>query len=173
MIFKLFLLACLALPAPAFANEADAHGCTEKLPWKREGCLGEMCNCRTGHTLKIDAPLYAARSMKSKVLAKLKAGTRFKSRELSIVTLAYGAGVIHKFDGGRIEVKVAAKRNDGHYELCGARLDEDSDTLQIFQEPKIEDWTKVTLPTGQFGWIRTSSLRTTEGNDCEFDPPAN
>jgi hypothetical protein len=158
---------------PALASDSDAHGCTEKLPWKREGCQGEMCNCRTGHSLKGETPLYAARSMRSKVLGKLKAGTRLQQRELTTVTLAYGKGVIHKFDGGRVDVVIAAKKNDGQYELCGGRLDEDSDTLQVLQEPKTEDWTKVTVPGGQVGWIRTSALRTTESNDCDFDPPAN
>ena len=190
VIFKIFALICTLgsvaildsfvamdrsgiLDRYARASEADGHSCTEKLPWKHDGCQGEMCNCRTGNSLKTEAALYAARSMRSKIISKLKAGTRFKARDLTTVTLAYGTGVIHKFDGGRVDVQIAGKQNDGQYILCGGRLDEDSDTLQVLQESKVEDWARVTLTSGQIGWIRSANLRTSDGHDCEFDPPAN
>jgi hypothetical protein len=143
--------------------------CTAPLPRVRLGCSGEMCECRTGKSLLADAVLYKNHSVKSKVVTKLKAGTRFKSRDLSVVTLAYGMGEAESSEGKPLKIQIASYFGEGHYEFCGSIGTMEEDDIRITQEPKTEDWAKVATLKGETGWILTKTLRTTEGDNCDFD----
>jgi hypothetical protein len=164
----------ITLVSQTFAKEKTValpmitEKCSEPLPRVRSGCSGEICECRTGNSLEADSTLYSDRSDKSKILTQLKAGTRFKSRELFVVTQAYGVGTGRDFNGKSIGVQIASYFGEGEYELCGSADNQTKESLKVVQEPKYEDWAKVVLKTGQTGWIR-GGLRTTDGDNCDFD----
>ena len=153
--------------------------CKIKLPRIRNGCQGEICECRTGYSLHKSSNLYVMPSKNSKIISKLPSRTRFRGRKLQVLTKKYG-----------IDYLVESKRyihqisyiGEGVIELCeGEKIftkqfntyNKTSIEIRPIKGTVTEEWAQVTLADNSKGWVLKSNLTSSEGDGCDFDPPLN
>ena len=156
-------------------SEASYQPCRVKLPIKKTGCLGELCDARVGCRVSENIDMRDSPSMAAAKSGALPAGTQVKSRELVSMVMSVGKAIqsqILDVDEQKVEklryTDVLSYVSDGNFEFCrdkNVSMSPDEEFV-VALEPEVEEWAQVKLKSGQSGWVLSKYLTTAEGGAC-------